>query len=90
MMNDDEMIELVSKCGDALLDAMDGIELSGDDITTFWATLIGNISDMIYKNNNPQAVPWAACTITAGKLHLVADKLREEYEDERRAKGKKL
>ena len=52
MMNDDEMIELVSKCGDALLDAMDGIELSGDDITTFWATLIGNISDMIYKNNN--------------------------------------
>lgn len=88
-MNDDEMIELVSKCGNVLLDTMDGIELSGDDITTFWATLIGNISDMIYETN-PKAVPWAACTITAGKLHLVADKLREEHEHERRAKGKKL
>ena len=90
MMNDDEMIELVSKCGDALLDTMDGIELSGDDITTFWATLIGNISVMIYENSNPKAVPWAACTITAGKLQLVADKLREEREHERRAKGEKL
>lgn len=90
MMNDDEMIELVSKCGNAILEIMDGIEMSGDDITTFWATLIGNISDMIYENNNPKAVPWAACTITAGKLHLVADKLREEHEHERRAKSKKL
>ncbi len=89
MMNDDEMIELVEKCGDVIIEIMDGVQMTGDDITTFWATLIGNISDMIY-DANPKAIPWAACTLTAGKLYFVADKLRKEHEHERRTKGKKL
>ena len=89
MMNDDEMIELVEKCGDTIIEIMDGAQMTGDDITTFWATLIGNISDMIY-DANPQAIPWAACKLTAGKLNFIADKLRKEREDERRVKGKKL
>lgn len=89
MMNDDEMIKLVEKCGDAIIEIMDGTEMTGDDITTFWATLIGNISDMIY-DNSPQATPWAACTLTAVKLNLVAVRLRKEHEHERRTKGKKL
>lgn len=89
MMNDDEMIELVEQCGDAIMGIMNRVEMTGDDITTFWATLIGNISEMIYETT-PKALPWAACTLTAGKLQLVAEKLREEHEDERRTKGKKL
>lgn len=89
MMNDDEMIELVEKCGDTLIEIMDGAQMTGDDITTFWATLIGNISDMIY-DATPQAIPWAACTLTAGKLLLVADRLKKEHENERRTKSKKL
>lgn len=89
MMNDDEMIELVSKCSDAVLEIMTGVQMTGDDITTFWAILIGNVSKMVYETT-PKAVPWAACTLTAGKLQFVAEKLREEHEDERGTESKEL
>lgn len=89
MMNDDEMIELVEQCGNTILEIMNGIQMTGDDITTFWATLIGNVSEMIYETT-PKAVPWAACTLTAGKLQMVAEKLREEHEDERRTESEEL
>lgn len=89
MMSDDEMIELVETCGNVIIEIMDGVQMTGDDITTFWATLIGNISDMIY-DANPKAIPWAACTLTAGKLQLVAEKLKEEHENERGTESKEL
>lgn len=89
MMNDDEMIGLVEKCGNAIIAIMDGVQMTGDDITTFWATLIGNVSEMIYETN-PKAVPWAACTLTAGKLELLGKELRKEHENERRAESEEL
>lgn len=89
MMNDDEMIGLVEKCGNVIISIMDGVQMTGDDITTFWATLIGNVSEMIY-DNNPKAVPWTACNLTAGKLLLVAEKLKEEHENERGTESKEL
>lgn len=88
-MNDNELMELVKKSGNAVLDILEGKTITGDEMSTFWATLIGNISEMIYKSN-PEAYPWAACMLTGSKLGVVANRLRKEHENGRKTKGKKL
>lgn len=88
-MNNEEMMNLVEQSGNAIIDILAGISITGDDMTTFWATLIGNVSDIIY-SQNPEAYPWAACMIVSRKLEVVALELKKEMKNERRTKGKKL
>lgn len=94
-MNENEMIELVGKSGKAILEVMDGYTMTGDEVTTFWATLVGNVSEILYRNNC-DASPVAACVLTSRKLRVVAIELskelelKKELENGRKTKGKKL
>lgn len=88
-MNDDEMMSLVEQSGTAVLDILAGLTLTGEEMTTFWATLVGNVSEIIYRQNH-EAYPWAACMITSRKLEVVALEIKKFCKNERRTKGKKL
>lgn len=88
-MNDKEMMNLVEQSGTAILDILCGVTISGDDMTTFWATLIGNVSEIIY-SQNPEAYPWAACMITSKKLGVVALELKKGMKNERGTESKEL
>ena len=83
------MMNFVEQSGIAVLDILAGTTLTGEEMTTFWATLIGNVSEIIYREN-PEASPWAACMITSRKLEVVALELKKFCKNERRTKGKKL
>lgn len=88
-MNDKELMDLVEQSGTAILDILEGVTLTGEEMTTFWATLVGNVSEIIYRHN-AEAHPWAACMITSRKLEVVALEIKKFCENERRTKGKKL
>lgn len=88
-MNDKEMMDLVEQSGNAVLDCLEGVTLTGDEITTFWATLIGNVSEILYRHN-PEVYPWAACMLVSKKLEVVALEIKKFCKNERRTKGKKL
>ena len=75
-MKDDEMMKLVEQSGTAILNILAGKNITVDDMTTFWAALVGNVSEIIYRKN-PEAYPWAACMITSRKLGVVALELKE-------------
>lgn len=83
------MMKLVEESGNAVLDILSGKTLTGEEMTTFWATLVGNVSEIIYRDNK-EAHPWAACILVSEKLKIVAREISKFCKNERRTKGKKL